>query len=152
MLYRTRILAVAAVGLLATAALPSNKAQAFFFHPHHAVVAAGGGGAGWPVWVLGGGVVSLMVRAAVVHVQECRELTNTEAMTGMVPVWPLTRQVDNRCRPRIPGCEAYAPQPTQPGTVVTTANVVPPHRRRIPHKCQVDIGIPVAGPVISTRY
>ena len=86
------------------------------------------------------------------HVQECRELTNTEAMTGMVPVWPLTRQVDNRCRPRIPGCEAYAPQPTQPGTVVTTANVVPPHRRRIPHKCQVDIGIPVAGPVISTRY
>ena len=97
MLYRTRILAVAAVGLLATAALPSNKAQAFFFHPHHAVVAAGGGGAGWPVWVLGGGVLSLMLRAAVVYNRECRELTQEEAITGMVPLWPVYHQPRNRC-------------------------------------------------------
>jgi hypothetical protein len=63
-----------------------------------AVVGGGGHGAApWPVWVLGIGVVSLMLRAAVVYNRECRELTSEEAMTGMIPLWPAYHQPVSQC-------------------------------------------------------
>ena len=38
-----------------------------------------------------------MLRAAVVQANECRELTLEEAVTGMVPVWIVYRDVNNLC-------------------------------------------------------
>jgi hypothetical protein len=51
----------------------------------------------WPVWVLGIGVISLMIRAAVVYNRECRELTSAEAMSGMIPLWPAYHQPVSQC-------------------------------------------------------
>jgi hypothetical protein len=142
-----RILAVAALGM--TAGTLATTQQAAAQAPAPAVVVTPV--APWPVWVLGGGVISLMVRAAVVQNQQCRELTTDEAITGMVPLWPLYQREDNRCRRVRPGCEAYAPPQQVPGAV-TAEMVVKPPRRHIPNRCR-DAFVPVvAGPVISTRY
>ena len=105
----------------------------------------------WPVWVLGGGVISLMVRAAVVQNQECRELTTDEAITGRVPLWPLYHRSNDRCHPVRPGCEAYVKPTPVPGTTVTEM-VIKPSRRHIPSRCRDVFLQPVGGPVITTRY
>ena len=72
---------------LAVAALSGTQAQA------HSPVAAP-----WPVWALGGGVLSIMARAAYVYRTECRELTAEEAFGGMGP-WPAYQRVNNKCKP-----------------------------------------------------
>ena len=51
----------------------------------------------WPVWVLGGGVVGIMIRAAYVYNTECRELTQGEAFGGTLPIWPAYHVKNNRC-------------------------------------------------------
>ena len=83
-------LAVTSIGLTAR---PASA------HYHHMMIPFGHGAAGsaWPAWVLIGGVLSLMLRAAVVQANECRELTLEEAVTGMVPVWIVYRDVNNLC-------------------------------------------------------
>ena len=89
---RKRILTLAAAATLALAALPVQQA------------AASGPAAPWPVWALGGGVASLMLRAAYVYRTECRELTLEEAFGGVVGPWPLYHQARNQC-----GATARAP-------------------------------------------
>ena len=53
---------------------------------------------------MGGGVASLMLRAAYVYRTECRELTLEEAFGGVVGPWPLYHQARNQC-----GATARAP-------------------------------------------
>ena len=67
---------LAATAAAALAVLSGTQAQAHSPAP-----------AQWPVWALGGGVLSIMVRAAYVYRTECRELTAEEAFGGMGP-WP----------------------------------------------------------------
>ena len=90
--YRKRILTLAAAATLALAALPIQQASATTN-----VYVATSGAAPWPVWALGGGVLSLMVRAAYVYRTECRELTVAEAFGGAVGPWPLHHQASNQC-------------------------------------------------------
>jgi len=73
--------------VLAVAALSGTQAQAHSPAP-----------APWPVWAMGGGVLSIMVRAAYVYRTECRELTVEEAFGGMGP-WPVYQRVNNQCKP-----------------------------------------------------
>ena len=90
--YPKRILTLAAAATLALAALPIQQASATT-----KVYVATAGTAPWPVWALGGGVLSLMVRAAYVYRTECRELTAAEAFGGAVGPWPLYHQASNQC-------------------------------------------------------
>ena len=84
---RKPLLAMTAALALAAAALPAAPALA------NTPTA----GAPWPVWALGGGVLSIMVRAAYVWRTECRELTSQEAFGGMVGPWPIYHQPRNQC-------------------------------------------------------
>ena len=99
---RKPLLTMIAAATLATAALPASQASAA--GPVY-VAPVGGGttGAPWPVWALGAGVLSIMVRAAYVYRTECRELTGAEAFGGMGP-WPIYHQPKNQC-----GATARAP-------------------------------------------
>ena len=91
-----------------------------------------------------------MLRAAVVQAQECRELTTDEAITGLVPLWPLYQRPNDRCHVR-PGCDAFTPPPTRvPGTTVT-AVVINNARRHIQRHCREGFVPPVVGPVLTTR-
>jgi hypothetical protein len=93
---RKPVLTLIAAAALATAALPASQASAA--GPVY-VAPVGGGttGAPWPVWALGAGVLSIMVRAAYVYRTECRELTGAEAFGGMVGPWPVYHQPNNKC-------------------------------------------------------
>ena len=92
---RKHILALTLTAALAAMALPATQA-----HATGAVyIAPAAAGAPWPVWALGGGGVSLMLRAAYVYRTECRELTGAEAFGGMVTPWPLYHQARNQCAP-----------------------------------------------------
>ncbi len=90
--YRKCILALAAAASFALAALPATQAAA-----SGVVVVTPGATAPWPVWALGGSVLSIMVRAAYVYRTECRELTAEEAFGGAVTPWPLYHQARNQC-------------------------------------------------------
>ena len=92
---RKPILTLILAAALAAAALPVQQATASPVY----VAAASTGAAPWPVWLLGGGVASLMLRAAYVYRTQCRELTGEEAFTGMVPLWPAYQQSKNQCAP-----------------------------------------------------
>ncbi len=98
--YRKRILTLAAAATMALAALPVQQASA----TTTVYAPSPGGAAPWPVWILGGGVLSVMVRAAYVYRTECRELTSAEAFGGAVGPWPLYHQASNQC-----GASARAP-------------------------------------------
>jgi hypothetical protein len=93
---RKPILTLTLAAALAAAALPVQQAAATT--PVY-VAAASAGAAPWPVWLLGGGVASLMLRAAYVYRTQCRELTVEEAFTGTVPLWPAYQQSRNQCAP-----------------------------------------------------
>ena len=78
-----------------------------------AVVVGSTGGASSAVApiVLGGAVLSIMIRAAYVHSTECRELTTEEALTGVLPIWGVYHKTNNKCGgsqgdggPRNPPC------------------------------------------------
>jgi hypothetical protein len=93
MTIRKPILAIIAALTLAAAVLPATQASATT-----AIVAGGGAtGAPWPVWALGAGVLSIMVRAAYVYRTECRELKTEEAFGGMVGPWPIYHQAKSQC-------------------------------------------------------
>ena len=96
MLYHKHVLTLAAATTFAFATLPVKQAAATT--PVYGA-AASSGAAPWPVWLLGGGVASLMLRAAYVYRTHCRELTGEEAFTGMVPLWPAYQQSKNQCAP-----------------------------------------------------
>ena len=102
-------IALAALGLSAKQSSAQNR-------PPIIVTGAGAGGA-WPVWVVGGGVVSLMLRAAYVYNSECRELTTSEAITGTAPLWPVYHQRNDRCGPP-PGTN-----PCRTNVAATTDNI-----------------------------
>ncbi len=94
---RNYIFALAAAGSLAAVALPTTEALA----AGPIYVASASASAPWPVWALGGGVLSIMVRAAYVYRTECRELTVEEAFGGMGP-WPVYHQVRSQCKAPAP--------------------------------------------------
>ena len=91
---RKPLLALTATAAFAAAALPTTPAQATSV----IYAAPATASAPWPVWVLGGGVLSIMVRAAYVYRTECRQLTGEEAFGGMGP-WPVYHQARNQCKP-----------------------------------------------------
>ena len=82
---------------IALAALGLSTQQSAAVPAAPVVVVTTAGTSAWPVWVLGGGVVSLMLRAAYVYNTECRELTSNEAFTGVVPLWPVYHKPSNQC-------------------------------------------------------
>jgi len=96
---RKPIITLTLAAALAAAAFPVQQASASTY-----VVAASSGAVPWPVWALGGSVLSIMVRAAYVYRTECRELTSEEAFGGAVGPWPIYHQVRNQC-----GATARAP-------------------------------------------
>ncbi len=84
---RKSLFALTAAAALAATALSGTQALANGTSP-----------APWPVWALGGGVLTIMARAAYVYRTECRELTTEEAFGGMGP-WPVYHQARNQCKP-----------------------------------------------------
>ena len=94
---RKLILAVISAAAMATAGLPATQASAASVIVSGAT--GGGVGAGWPVWALGGGVLSVMIRAAYVYRTQCRELTAEEAFTGLAVVWPAYQRNQSKCGP-----------------------------------------------------
>jgi hypothetical protein len=94
---RKRIIAIAIAAAMAATALPLTQASAAPIIT--SATAGGGAGAGWPVWALGGGVISLMLRAAYVYRTQCRELTQEEAFTGVGAAWPVFQQYQSKCAP-----------------------------------------------------
>ena len=89
-----RFLSIGLCAGLAISALGLSARPASALPPVIVPVAAS---SAWPVWVLAGGVVGIMIRAAYVYNTECRELTQGEAFGGTLPIWPAYHVKNNRC-------------------------------------------------------
>lgn len=84
------ILKAAAVAVVAAAALLPTT-QSASAKPAIIVTPAAG------VGIFMGAGASTMLRAAYVWNTECRYLTFNEAVTGLLPIWPLFHKPDNQC-------------------------------------------------------
>ena len=82
-----------------------------------AAARSGGGHASapWPVWVLGIGTLSLIIRGVVVYRTECRELTTEEAIGGLSVLWPVFHQSRSQC----PDAVAAVPVRPRKAAIVT---------------------------------
>lgn len=112
-----------------------------------AVVARSAASVAWPAWIVGGGIVSVMARAAVVHHTLCRELTINEAIGGMSPFWPIYQRRDDRCHQQRGACRTQ--QAEAPGQTVTRAT---PSTRRRAAKCGDGGGFPPVAGALVVKY